>query len=94
MPRIIYTEQFRTDLIRIKKFLNNLDASIHQKFLMKFREKLEIIKNSPEAFLSFGENRIYFLSFGASGYVVQYYYDKNFEIIKLLRIKHQKEVGF
>lgn len=44
--------------------------------------------------MPFGENRVYFLSFGASGYAIQYNYDERFNIIKLLRIKHQKEVGF
>lgn len=95
MPRIVmYEEGFISDLERIKEFLNDIEVGLHTKFALIFIKKLLVIKNNPKAFTPFGENRIYFLQFGASGYAIQYYYDETLDIIKLLRIKHQKEVGF
>ena len=94
MPRVVYTPEFLTDLDRIKKFLNHLERSIYKRFTTHFRKKLEIIRHSPKAFLAFGDNRIYFLSFGARGYAIQYHYDESCNEIKLLRIRHQKEAGF
>ena len=94
MPRVIYTDEFVDDLMRIKDFLDSMELGIHAKFAVRFKNKLEIIKSMPKAFLPFANHRIYFLSFGSSGYAIQYYYDENFDVIKLLRIKHQKEVGF
>jgi mRNA-degrading endonuclease RelE of RelBE toxin-antitoxin system len=94
MPRVIYSPEFIADLVKIKDFLDNLESGIHAKFAARFRKKLQIIKTMPKAFLPFGDNRIYFLSFGSSGYAIQYYFDENFDTIKLLRIKHQKEAGF
>jgi len=94
MPRIMYSEAFINDLQRIKEFLNGVEAGINAKFSARFKEKLIIIKNNPKGFVPFGDNRVYFLSFGASGYAIQYHYDENLDVIKLLRIKHQKETGF
>ena len=94
MPRVIYTDEFINDLVRIKEFLDNMESGIHAKFALRFKKKLEIIKSMPEAFYPFGKNRIYFLTFGSSGYAIQYYHDEYFNVIKLLRIKHQKEAGF
>jgi len=91
---MMYDEKFISDLARIKEFLNNIDVGLHAKFALIFRNKLPAIKDQPKAFMPFGENRIYFLQFGASGYAIQYHYDEKLDIVKLLRIKHQKEAGF
>lgn len=90
----MYDEAFVDDLERIKEFLDGVEVGFHVKFAKVVKEKLNAIKNNPKAFMPFGENRIYFLAFGASGYAIQYNYNERLDIIKLLRMKHQKEAGF
>jgi plasmid stabilization system protein ParE len=41
-----------------------------------------------------GERRELIISAGATGYVAVYRYDPAFELIRILRIRHQREAGY
>jgi mRNA-degrading endonuclease RelE of RelBE toxin-antitoxin system len=94
MSRIVYSDIFIDDLVIIKDFLDHLAPKLYNKFTTQFKRKIKTIKTSPNAFLPVGDNRVYFMEFGSSGYAIQYHYDVTFDVIKLLRIKHQRESGF
>lgn len=94
MPQIIYTENFIDDFDRVYEFLYEKNSLAAQKLALILEEKLTLLASIPEAFTFLGDYRVYFLTFGSSGYAILYDYDETADSIVLLRIKHQKEAGF
>lgn len=94
MSQIIYTEEFISDLERLYTFLNEKNSIAAQNLTKLLENKLELLATIPKAFPFFGEYRLYLLEFGSSGYAILYDYDETADLVILLRMKHQKEVGF
>ena len=94
MPQIIYTAEFVNDFERLYTYLAEKNPIAAQKLAVLLEEKLDLLPAIPKAFAFFGEFRLYLLQFGSSGYAILYDYDEELDTITILRIKHQKEVGF
>lgn len=91
---MIFTEEFVSDFERLHHFLNEKNPVAAQKLAHVLNEKLELLLTIPLAFTFFGDYRLYFLEFGSAGYAILYDYQENDDVILLLRMKHQREVGF
>ncbi len=94
MSQIIYTDEFISDFERLYAFLAEENPIAAQRLALLLEEKLDLLSTIPKAFAFFGEFRLYLLQFGASGYVILYDYNESADILVLLKMKHQKEVGF
>lgn len=97
MPRVIFTERTLRDLQRLRDFLKDKApvaakrAGITIKSSIKQLEQQPLIappaQDMPELY------RDLTIDFGDSGFVVRYHYDGG-DILAVVAIKHQKEVGF
>ncbi|MBP9743112.1 MAG: type II toxin-antitoxin system RelE/ParE family toxin [Burkholderiales bacterium] len=94
MPQIVYTDEFINDFERVYAFLAEKNPIAAQNLAKLLEEKLALLTTIPKAFTYFGEFRLYLLEFGSSGYAILYDYNEELNTITILRIKHQKEVGF
>ena len=94
MPQIIYTDEFINDFERLYTFLAEKNPSAAQNLAALLEEKLDLLITIPKAFSFWGEFRLYLLQFGSSGYAILYDYNEELDMVIVLRIKHQKEVGF
>lgn len=94
MSQIIYTEDFLNDFDYLYHFLNEKNPLAAHRFANLLDKKMNLLSSIPETFSFLGDYRVYFLSFGSSGYTISYHYDENIDSLILLRIKHQKEAGF
>ena len=94
MPQVKYTDEFINDFDRLYMFLSEKNPLIAKKLAKLLEDKLEILASMPKAFSLLGEYRLYILEFGSSGYAILYDYNEDYNVITLLRMKHQKEAGF
>ena len=95
MPRLIWSPSALLDVQRLYRFLSpkNLDAA--QRAVKAIRLGVNVlgqqpavgrpVEDMPDAF------REWIIDFGDSGYVVRYRIDA--DVIVILAVRHQKEVG-
>lgn len=95
MAKVVYSEAALLDFERIIEFmLQNAPASA-QGTLERIRTAIEILDIHPMIGRRIdGERRELIISAGATGYVAVYRYDPAFELIRILRIRHQREAGY
>ena len=96
MPRVIWSPAALLDVQRLYRFLalQNIDAAKQAvKALRKGVKVLQLqsgigrpIDDMPEEF------REWIIDFGDSGYVARYRIDS--EVVMILAVRHQKEVGY
>ena len=96
MPRVIWSEAALLDVQRLYRFLapKNLDAA--KRAVMAVRTGLNVLQlqaaigrpidDMPTEF------REWIIDFGDSGYVVRYRIES--ELVIILAVRHQKEVGY
>jgi plasmid stabilization system protein ParE len=96
MPRLIWAPQSLTDVQRPYRFLasKNLDAA--RRAVQAIRQEMKVLTLQPGMGRPIEdlpvEFREWLIDFGDSGYVVRYRLDG--EVIVVLAVRHQKEVGF
>lgn len=96
MPQVTYAAAAVRDLERLRDFLrpkNPAAARRAGEAIVKALRVLALqprlgrpIEDMPEEF------RDWIIDFGDSGYVARYRYDEN--VVTILAVRHQKEVGF
>ena len=96
MPRLIWTPPALLGIQRSYRFLaeNNKDAA--SRAVKAIRAGARLVSQHPEigrpAEEMDPEYREWLVDFGDSGYVMLYRFDV--EVIAILSVKHQKEVGY
>ena len=96
MPRLIWTPPALLGIQRSYRFLteNNKDAA--SRAVKAIRTGARLVSQHPEigrpAEEMDPEYREWLVDFGDSGYVLLYRFDV--EVIAILSVKHQKEVGY
>ena len=96
MPQVIYTPNAIRDLQRLREFLRPKNALAAKRAADTIIKGLQVpgvqpqigrpIEDMPDQF------REWLINFGDSGYVVRYHFDG--EAIRILAVRHQKEVGY
>lgn len=96
MPRLIWSPQALLDVQRLYRFLapKNLDAA--KRAVKAIRQGVTVlaqqpgigrpVEDMPEEF------REWIIDFGDSGYIARFRIDSN--IVVILAVRHQKEVGY
>ena len=96
MPRLIWSPQALLDVQRLYRFLaaRNIDAA--RRAIKALRHGVKVlehqaaigrpIEDMPEEF------REWLIDFGDSGYVARYRVESN--VVVILAVRHQKEVGY
>jgi plasmid stabilization system protein ParE len=95
MAKVIYSESALQDLERIIEFMLQSAPASAQGTLERIQTAIEILEIHPLIGRRIdGERRELIISAGATGYVAIYRYDAIFELIRILRIRHQREAGY
>lgn len=95
MARVIYAEAALQDLERIVEFL--LEASPRSAALgvRRIRGALDVLRDHPRIGRRVrAQVRELVISHGASGYLALYRFDPSLDLVRVLRVRHQREAGY
>lgn len=96
MPRLIWSPEALRDVQRLYRFLapKNIDAA--KRAVGAVRQGVKVLQLQPgmgRPIVDMPEEfREWIIDFGDSGYVARYRID--FDVVTILAVKHQKEVGY
>ena len=95
MAQVIYAADALADLERLAEFLLEQAPQSAPAVLGQVTEAIEILANHPLIGRRVeGELRELVILRGASGYLALYRFDPVRDIVRLLRIRHQREAGY
>lgn len=95
MAQIIYSDEAFVDFERIIDFLLDASTSSASDIVANIQSAILILADHPligrkrDAF-----RRELIISHGRAGYVAMYRYDPAYNVVRILRIRHQREAGF
>jgi plasmid stabilization system protein ParE len=94
MPQIIFTRRAQIDLERLKSFLATESPRAAKNAVNALKTAFLLIHKHPRIgkMQADANQHDLIVPFGASGYIIRY--ELREEIILILAIRHQKEVGF
>jgi plasmid stabilization system protein ParE len=95
LAQIIYSDEAFADFERIIEFLLDASPTSVDAMIVSIQSAISILADHPRI----GRKRDAFrreliVSHGHSGYVAMYRYDAAYDVVRILRIKHQREAGF
>lgn len=92
MPRLNYSNQASTDLIRLFNFLVEKDVTTAQRAIKEIRDDLSTLTRMPKIGRPVEEGfRELVIDFGSSGYLALYDFDEMLDTITVHAVRHQKE---
>lgn len=95
MARVIYAAEALADLERLTEFLLEQAPELAPAVVARVTDAIEILADHPLiGRRADGELRELVILRGASGYLALYRFDPVWDIVRLLRIRHQREVGY
>ena len=95
MAQVIYAAEALADLERLAEFLLDQTPEFASAVLECVTDAIEILVDHPLIGRRVeGEVRELVILRGASGYLALYRFDPVRDIVRLLRIRHQREVGY
>ncbi len=95
MEKIIYTSGFLKDLDRITDFLIEVDPSLCAETTALIFEATEILARHPWIGRPAEEGlRELLIAQGRNGYVALYRFRKDIAQVRILALRHQREVGY
>ncbi len=95
MARVIYAAEALADLERLADFLLGQAPGSAPAAMARVSSAIEILADHPLIGRRVeGELRELVILRGASGYIALYRFDPVRDIVRLLRIRHQREVGY
>ena len=94
MPQVIFTQTALQDLARLSDFLHTNNPLVAKQAGAAIVKAVKILATYPQAGRpdDDSEYRELIIDFGNSGYIAKYHY-KN-DLVTVVKIKHQKEVGY
>ncbi|MDP1659099.1 MAG: type II toxin-antitoxin system RelE/ParE family toxin [Methylotenera sp.] len=96
MPQIIWTRTSLTDVQRLYRFLAQRNQYTAQRAVATIKLRVAILKNHPQIGRPADEMDTKYkellIDFGDSGYIALYRHDD--EVVTVLAIRHQRELGF
>lgn len=95
MAEVIYSSEAFADLERIVDFLLETAPDSAGTALRQIRTAVEILASHPRIGRRVGRHlRELVISHGASGYLALYRHDLRRDLIRVLRVRHQREAGY
>ncbi len=95
MAQVIYSDEALADFERIIEFLLDPSAETAAQTLVNIRGAIGILEAHPLIGRRIDNHiRELVISHGATGYVALYRIDPAIGLIRLLRIRHQREAGY
>jgi plasmid stabilization system protein ParE len=95
VARVIYSAAALQDLERLVEFLleGAPEAALHA--LEQVRIAIEILERHPRIGRRVrGQVRQLVITYGASGYLALYRFDAAIDLVRIVRIRHQREAGY
>lgn len=95
MAQVIYSEEAFTDVERIVEFLLESSPQAAAKTLEGIRSAIDILEAHPLIGRRADEHiSELVISRGATGYLALYRFEPAFEVVRILRVRHQREAGY
>ena len=95
MAQVIYSDEAFTDFERIIEFLLETSPEAAAQALENIRSAISILEAHPFIGRRIDDHiRELVISLGATGYLALYRFDPVFDVIRILRIRHQREAGY
>ncbi len=95
MAQVIYSDEAFTDFERIIEFLLETSPEAAEQALDGIRSAIGILEVHPFIGRRVDDQiRELVISRGATGYLALYRFDSAFDVVRILRIRHQREAGY
>ncbi|HEX8738642.1 MAG TPA: type II toxin-antitoxin system RelE/ParE family toxin [Casimicrobiaceae bacterium] len=95
MAQVVYSEEAFADFERIIEFLLAQGREDAARALTEIRSAISLLETHPMIGRRVaGELRELVISYGRSGYLAVYRFDAVPDIVRVLRIRHQREAGY
>ena len=95
MAQVIYSEEALTDLECIIEFLLETSPQTAKQTLLDIRSAVSILEAHPLIGRRIDAHiRELVISHRATGYFALHRFDAAFDVIRILRIRHQREAGY
>ena len=95
MARIIYSDLAFKDLERILDFLLDASPESAAGALQQIRTAVSILAAHPQVGRRTDRfRRELVITFGATGFLALYRHDARRDLVRVLRVRHQREVGY
>lgn len=95
MPRIGLSDAALADLQRLEEFLFLQDDPLAYELLNFILEALAVLKHQPGIGRPVGQGlRELIISRRRNGYLAKYELDESAQLVRVLRIRHQRESGY
>lgn len=95
MARLVYSDEAFGDLDRIIEFLLATSPDAAVEALKQVRAAVSVLAAHPQIGRRVDlHRRELVISHGATGYLALYRYDARPDVVRILRIRHQREAGY
>lgn len=95
MAQVIYSAEAFTDVERIVEFLLETSAEAAEQTLERIGSAIRILEAHPLIGRRVDDRiRELVISRGAAGYLALYRFDPVFDVVRILRVRHQREAGY
>ena len=95
MAQIVYSEEAFTDFERIVEFLLESSPQEASEALANIRSAIDILASHPLIGRRLDTQiRELVISWGETGYLALYRFDAALDLVRVLRIRHQREAGY
>ena len=95
MAEIVFSEEAFADLERIIDFLLEASSEQAREALEDIRSGIDVLGRHPLVGRRIeGNIRELVVSWGSAGYLALYRFDPALDLVRILRIRHQREAGY
>jgi plasmid stabilization system protein ParE len=95
LARVVYSAEALADFERIVEFLLEASPRAASAVVARIRDAIAILERHPEIGRRVdGRMRELVITYGASGYLALYRHDPRPDLVRILRIRHQREAGY
>jgi addiction module RelE/StbE family toxin len=95
LARLIYSQRALDDLERLTDFLVDADPKAASETVALIEEAVQVLKRHPLIGRAVEpELRELVISRGQSGYVALYSFEQAYDLVIVLAVRHQREVGY
>ena len=95
MAKVIYSDEALVDLERIIEFLLESSPAAAAAALSQIRSAVTILEAHPRVGRRIdAHRRELVITYGAAGYLALYRHDVPLDVVRVLRVRHQREAGY
>ena len=95
MAQVVYSVEALADLERLIEFMLQVAPEAAGPALAQIRSAISILESHPRIGRRVdAHRRELVISHGASGYLALYRHDAKPDVVRILRIRHQREAGY